>query len=399
MLKGSGILAAALLALATFAPAESKTGSASLDSVLKAAVEQGRVPAVVAMLASPAGVTYEGAFGVGKDAIFAIASMTKPITSVAVMQLVESGKVKLDEPAATYLPELATLKVLDGDTLRPPRSAVTVRQLLAHTSGFGYEFLSKPLFDQVAAGKVPSMLAAGDAFLHAPLTFDPGEGWQYGISTDWLGRLVEKVSGQTLDAYLRQRVFEPLGMSDTYFNVPAEKQSRLARHYRRDKDGRFVEEQQPAPSPVTFFSGGGGLYSTATDYLTFARALMADGQLGRARILSTESVALAGRNQIGALPLRVQASLMPQLVKDGPLPGRPDKFGLGFAMNTSPIENGRGANTLGWAGVHNTFFWIDRAKGVCAVVMMQVLPFMDDGPRALVEDFERAVYAQVVKAR
>jgi CubicO group peptidase (beta-lactamase class C family) len=392
MWKKVGTLLGAFVAAATLSAEAPKKATSGLDDVLRAAVTQRRVPYVVAMVATPDGVAYQGAFGADQDAIFAIASMTKPITSVAVMQLVEAGKVKLDEPAATYVPELAAVEVLDGQTLRAPRTPVTVRHLLTHTSGFGYEFLNKPLLDLVAQKKVASLLAGGDGFLKAPLVLDPGERWVYGINTDWLGRLVERVSGQSLDAYLRQRVFEPLGMNDTYFNVPPEKQARLLKHHHRLEDGG-LQEDPPAPvAPVVFFSGGGGLYSTASDYLTFARALLAGGQLGKARILTAESVALMGRNQIGELVRRSAPSLMPQLLKDAPLPGRPDKFGYGFALNSSPLE-GRGANTLSWAGIHNTFFWIDREKGLCAVLMTQMLPFLDEGPRAAMEDFERAVYA------
>jgi CubicO group peptidase (beta-lactamase class C family) len=310
------------------------------------------------------------------------------------MQLVEAGRVKLDVPAATYVPELAAVQVLEGDTLRAPRTPVTVRHLLTHTSGFGYEFLNQTLHDYVASGKVPSVMAGGDGFLKAPLMSDPGTRWEYGISSDWLGRLVEKVSGQSLDAYLRQRVFEPLGMKDTGFNVPPGKQARLIRHYRRREDGRLEEQPGPPARTVEFFSGGAGLFATASDYLTFARALMAGGQLGKARILSADSVALMGPTQSGERELRPQTPLMPPFMKVGaPLPGHPDKFGLGFALNTRPLGKGRGANTLSWSGVHNTFFWIDREKKVCVVLMMQMLPFMDDGPQALVEDFDRAVYA------
>ncbi len=393
MKKKTGFLGA-LLVLAACAPNATKRSTASLDDVLRTAVAQRRVPGVVAMVATEDAIAYQGAFGINKDGIFAIASMTKPVTSVAVMQLVEAGKVKLDEPAATYLPELGTVQLLEGGVLRTPKTPITVRQLLAHTSGFGYEFLNKELFDYVAKGKVPSAMAGGDGFLKAPLVVDPGTRWEYGISTDWLGKLVEKVSGQSLEAYFRERVFEPLGMEDTYFNVPPEKHSRLVSHSQRKEDGSFAEEPRPPVMPVKFFSGGGGLYSTADDYLKFTRAMMAGGRLGQRRILTPESVAMMGTNQIGESGLRPLTSFIPQLTKDGAeIPGRPDKFGLGFALNTKSLEKGRGANTLSWAGIYNTFFWIDGDKKVCAVLMTQILPFLDDGPQALVEDFDRAVYA------
>jgi methyl acetate hydrolase len=393
MLKKTALLVASLI-LAACAPSAPKRSTADLDKVLRTAVEQKRVPGVVAMVATADGVAYESTFGMNKDTIFAIASMTKPVTSVAVMQLVEAGQVKLDEPAKTYLPELAKVRVLEGGKLRAPKSAVTVRQLLAHTSGFGYEFMNRELHEYVAKGRVPSMMGGGDGFLKAPLLFDPGTRWEYGISIDWLGKLVEKVSGQSLEAYCRLKIFEPLGMADTFFNVPPEKQPRLANRYQRKEDGSLAEQPRQPVKPVEFFSGGGGLHSTAADYLKFTQALMAGGQLGERRILTPESVAMMGQNQIGDLMVRPFPSLTPLLMKDGAtLPGGLDKFGLGFALNSKAQEKGRGANTMAWAGIYNTFFWIDREKKVCAVLMTQMLPGMDDGPRTLLEEFDQAVYA------
>ena len=188
----------ALLFVAGPASTETPRRTAPLDDLLRAAVEQRRVPGVVAMVATADGIAYEGAFGFDKDAIFAIASMTKPVTSVAVMQLVEAGKVKLDEPAATYLPELTSVQVLEGGALRAPKTAPTVRQLLTHTAGFGYEFLNKEIFDYAAQGKIPHM-GGGDGFMKAPLVSDPGTRWEYGINTDWLGRVVETVTGEALE--------------------------------------------------------------------------------------------------------------------------------------------------------------------------------------------------------
>jgi len=374
-------------------PPPSSSSTAALDQVLHTAVERKQVPMVVAMVATADGVAYEGGVGVAKDAIFPIASMTKPVTAVAVMQLVEAGEIDLDEPAAAYVPELASVEVLENGERRPPKTKVTVRHLLTHTSGFGYEFLRPELLQLVTSGSLPSIGAGGDGFLAAPLLFDPGERWEYGISFDWLGRLVERVSGQTLEAYFRQRIFGPLGMKDTFFNVPVDEQARLVRRYQRGEDGGLVEQPPLPTQPIEFFSGGGGLYSTAGDYLTFTRALLGGGQLGPTRILKPETVALMGQNQIGELTPVPAQSVMPQLVHDTRLPGQPDKFGLGFALNSSPIDGGRGRDTLSWAGIFNTFFWIDRERGVCAVLLTQMMPFLDDGPAQLVADFDRAVYA------
>jgi len=383
-----------LLSLAAYGPAPGRRGTADLDRVLQSAVAQKKVPGAVAVVATPEGVVWQGGTGYASDTIFAIASMTKPVTSVAVMQLVEAGKVKLDEPASTYLPELAKVQVLENGTLRAPKSPVTVRQLLTHTSGFAYEFMNKDLHDFVAKGGAPSMMAGGDGFLKAPLLYDPGTRWEYGISTDWLGRLVEKVSGKDLEAYFRLAIFEPLGMKDSFFNVPADKQARLATSWQRTEDGRLVAQPIRARPSGGFLSGGGGLHSTAADYIRFARAILAGGALDGRRILKAETIELMGRNHIGDLSLRPFPSLMPQLATDGAvLPGGLEKFGLGFALNTRAIEHGRGARTLTWAGIFNTFFWVDRERKVCAVLMSQMSPGLDEGPRRLLEDFDQAVYA------
>jgi methyl acetate hydrolase len=383
----------ALVAQTTQAQGNPKPNTTALDALLNAAVQQKQVPYVVGAVATSKGVVYEHASGIALDAIVAIASMTKPVTSIAVMQLVEAGKVKLDEAASTYAPEIASVKVLDAGTMRPPKRAITVRHLLTHTAGFGYEFMNRDLFEMVGKGTVPSVITGGDGFLKAPLLFDPGARWEYGINTDWLGRIVERVSGQSLEVYFKQHIFDPLGMQDSFFVVPPDKRPRLAKMFQRTKDGALAEQPpRPAP-PAVFFSGGGGLFSTARDYLTLARAIMAGGQAGQAKILTADSVASMGRNQIGDLTIRPFQSVMPELATDNAaLAGDLDKFGLGFALNSKPSSAGRGANTLAWAGIFNTFFWIDREKQVSAVLMTQMLPGLDPGPAKLLEEFDRAVY-------
>jgi len=251
--------------------------STELDTLLRAAVESRQVPGVVATVATREEIAYQGAVGVPLDAIFAIASMTKPVTSMAVMQLVEAGKVQLDEPADTYLSELRGVQVLQGGVPRPPKSRPTVRHSLAHTSGFAYEFLNPEIADQVRSGKLVSLFTGTDEFLRAPLVVDPGVRWEYGISTDWLGRLVETVTGRSLDTYLSSNIFEPLGMTETFFNVPSDKEDRVALRYARQPDGSLAVMPREPLRPAKFFSGGGGLYSTAADYLRFARALLARG--------------------------------------------------------------------------------------------------------------------------
>jgi len=393
-------VAAALCLVAITARAGADQRSGTLEMLLEEAVARKRVPMAVAMVADRDAVVFDHAGGVSKDAIFAIASMTKPITSVAVMQLVDAGKVDLDRPASTYVAELASVRVLDGSTMRAPRSPITVRQLLTHTAGFGYEFLNPRLFALVGKKQIPSIMEGGDAFLRAPLVAEPGATWEYGISTDWLGRLVARVSGQSLEAYLREKVFAPLGMVDTTFEVPSEKRARLATVFQRMPDGALVPQPRPAAAKVEFYSGGGGLFSTAADYMRFLRALMEGGELGGRRVLSAQSVAAMGRSHIGDLRVRPMPSTLPQFAtNEGVMPGELDKFGLGFALNTQPTQAGRGANTMSWCGVYNTFFWIDREKGVAAVLMTQSLPALEPGAKALIDDFDRAVYASRQSSR
>jgi methyl acetate hydrolase len=409
----------ALLAMATvltlFADNSTKS-SDQIDQVLRQAVAEMKLPGIVAMVSVADRITYQGASGkrdsiqnipMTVDSIFRIASMTKPITSVAVMQLVESGRVKLDEPAATYLPELSQVQVLeefDATTgkakLRSPKAPPTVRQLLSHTSGFVYEFFDPQLHAYVATGAVPSAREGDDGFLKAPLLFDPGSRWEYGINTDWLGKLVEKVSGQTLEDYFRQHIFQPLGMIDTFFDVPQDKQARVVALHQRQDDGSFLEPPPQPFKPVRFFSGGGGLYSTASDYLKFERMLLGGGKLGSQRILQAQTVDQMSRNQIGDLALVLLRSLIPQFAKDPiRVPGSLDKFGLGLGINTKPVEGGRSPGSLAWAGIYNTFFWIDPPRKTCTVIMMQILPFSDDAAYSVVEQFERAVYANPAKTK
>jgi len=387
---------------------------ATIDEVLHGAVIRGDVPGVVAAAATRDGVFYRAAFGkrdeaadveMTPDTIFRIASMTKAVTSVAVMQLVEQGKVALDEPAATYLPALADLQVLDGfdeagkAILRPAKTPVTVRQLLTHTSGFAYELWNASILQLVGQGVLASAGVDGGAFLEAPLVFVPGERWEYGIGVDWLGRLVDAASGLTLDEYFRQHIFEPLGMTDSYFDLPPEKASRLVTVHQRQPDGSLVEAPQEAQAPVTFFSGGGGLVSTAEDYLRFLRALLAGGRLDDAQILAPETVASMGENQIGELEAGAMRTVAPALSNDFDFfPGSVDRFGLGFLLNGTAVDGGRAAGSLAWAGLYNTYFWIDRERGVCAVLLTQILPFYDAETVALLDDFERAVYTAAVSA-
>ncbi len=377
-----------------------------IDAVLASGVENGRIPGVIAIAATSDGITYEGTAGVRDissntkmtvDTIVRIFSMTKAITSVAVMQLVEQGEIELDQPVSDYLQRLKEVEVLEGfdadnkPILRPAKTAVTVRQLLTHTSGYVYEIWNEDAARYSSLGHVAS---DGDDFLDVPLSFDPGAKWEYGISTDILGVLVEVISGESLDDYFREHVFTPLDMPDTYFIVPEEKLPRLATAYAKSNQGELTPIPYSRPSG-DFFSGGGGLRSTAGDYVRFLRAILNGGELDGVRFLTTASVDLMAQNHIGDLEAADSVvSSAPKLSNDFDfMPDSVDKFGLGFLINTDPVPGGRSAGSLAWAGLYNSYYWIDREKDICGVLITQILPFYDADVLALLNEFETAVYA------
>jgi CubicO group peptidase (beta-lactamase class C family) len=387
-----------------------RAASADIGTTLESSLQRHKIPVAVAMAATSAKVTYTGAFGkrdsksgvaVTPDSIFIIASMTKPVTSVAAMQLVEQGKLKLDEPASTYLPELGSLQVLNGfdsasgkPILKPATKPVTLRRLLTHTSGFVYDTWDADLLHyEKASGNAVQL---GGVAPLTPLMFEPGTRWQYGTSADWSGRLVETVSGLTLEQYFQKNILAPLEMHDTSFLVPETKFDRLVSEYhRRPKDGALTENPRKLPKPPKAFNGGGGLYSTAPDYVRFMQMILRRGHGPNGQqILQASTVDMMATNQIGELSAGKLKSVRPDISSDVDFhPGFKDGFGFGFLINSKAYEGGRSAGSLAWAGVANTYFWIDPRKDVAGVIMMQFLPFADQEALAVLGDFERAVYA------
>jgi methyl acetate hydrolase len=371
-----------------------------IDQQLGNAVADKSIAGVVAMATDRKGVIYRGAFGAADvatgrpmtlDALFRIASMTKAITSTAAMQLIEAGRFGLEDPVAKYLPELAHLSVVDtfdGATgtyrLRPATRAVTVRHLMTHTSGFGYPFTSAVLRDYKPRAGDPA----------EPLLFEPGSRWHYGTSTDWLGRLVERISGETLEGYFRRHIFDPLKMPDTFYNVPPDKQARLAAVHRRRPDGSIVKDQSQPPPTIATPIGGGGLASTADDYAGFLRMLLNGGELDGARVLSAATVELMGQNHIGALAVPALKSAMADRSADFAFvaDGR-DKWGLGFLITADHVPGKRSAGSLSWGGINNTYFWLDPTRGIAGVILMQFLPFADPKALAVYDKFERGTYS------
>ena len=396
------VLAGVTSAQQSAAPAVSPRSSTSaIDRVLADAVARRDIPGVVAMAADRNGILYQGAFGMADvsvsrpaaaDAIFRIASMTKPVTSLALMQLVEQGKVRLDDPAEKYLPQLSGLKVFEtfdattGEYLvRPVKKAPTVRQLLTHTAGLGYNFTSPIVRDFKPR--------AGESYAAGPLLFEPGAQWLYSTGIDWAGRIVESISGKNLEAYFRDHIFAPLKMTDTFYNLPEDRQGRLALVHRRGPDGTFqLDPVQPAMT-VKQFIGGGGLASTASDYIRFLRMFLNSGSLDGVRVVSAETVAEMSRNQIGSVGVRAVKTAMPERSSDFTFVNDSrDKWGIGFMITADERPGKRTAGSLSWGGINNTYFWIDPKRGVAGVILMQYLPFADSKALAVWDAFERAVY-------
>jgi methyl acetate hydrolase len=333
------------------------------------------------------------------DTVVWIASMTKAITATAAMQLVEAGKLALERPAADVVPELAAARVLEGfdgaghPRLRAPKRPLSLRHLLTHTGGYSYEIWNPSIAQYQTATGTPGITTCTNAALTTPLVFDPGDKWEYGINIDWAGKMVEAVSGQKLDRYLQQHVFEPLGMKDTSFKLSASQRARLAGVHQRGPDGKLAVIPFELPQEPEFHMGGGGLYGTAGDYLAFAQMIMQGGTYKGEQVLRRETVDLMAQNHIGQLEIGKMVTAMPGLSNDVELfPGMSKKWGLSFLINTEKASTGRSAGSLAWAGLANTYFWIDRTRKVCGVFLSQLFPFYDDTAIDLLGKFESEVY-------
>jgi CubicO group peptidase (beta-lactamase class C family) len=388
-----------LVAVTSAAPSIPREGVAALSSFLKAATDRGDVPGVVVAVVDRNGILYNEAFGkssttkntpMTKDTIFNMASMTKPITSTAIMMLVEEGKLKLDDEVAKYLPKykeavvISTFNEADASyETRPAKRPITIRHLLTHTSGIGYAFAS-PMLTKI-------MEKTKKTELDLPLLFDPGESWAYGASTRVLGNVVEAVSGQKIDAFLESRILGPLGMRDTSYLVPTAKYSRVVAVNARNAAGKFEERPVPATIPATV-QGDGGLYGTASDYGLFLRMLLDHGTLNGKRILSEQSVKAMLEPQTGNVVVKEQQSANPALSKNFPVGAGKDKWGLGFQLAAEKLPNRRTPGSGTWAGIFNTHFFVDPSREIGVVVMMQTLPFYDEASMKVYAGAEEAVY-------
>jgi methyl acetate hydrolase len=379
---------------------------------LSEATITGRIPGVVAVAGDARGIKYEAACGTRRagtdvemtlDTVGFLASMTKPITAAAALQLVERGRLALDAPAADVIPELADVQVLTGfdregkPLLRRPKRVITLRHLLAHTSGFGYEIWSQALQKFQQATGTPTIFASKNASLLMPLVCDPGEEWVYGIGIDWAGKMVEAAAGQKLGSYLKSNLFEPLDMASTSFALGPSQRERLAAMHERKPDGTLdflaFELQEPE-----FEQGGGGLYSTMRDYVRFTRMILNGGKLDGEVILQPETIELMAANQIGSLECGTLFTAMPAFSNDvNFFPRMSQKWGLSFLINTEETEQGRSAGSLSWAGLSNCYFWIDRTRRVTGAFMTQIFPFFDREAVALFRAFEMGVYEMLTE--
>ena len=382
-----------------------------LDSLLAAGIENAAAPGVVATVVNRDEVLWEGASGeralgsgvaMTTDSVGAIFSMTKAVTGVAAMQLVEQGKIDLDAPAGEICPWLHEVQVLEGfdadgePVLRAPRSVVTLRQLLTHTSGFTYEMWNANQAQWQEKTGALSLFSLENKSLQTPLAFDPGTQWEYGSGIDWTGKIVEAVSGLTLGEYFAKHITGPLGMSDTAFAHSPSMLERACAMHARLPDGSLQPMEMPAPENPEFEMGGGGLHGTMIDYGRFIRMMLNDGELDGVRILKADTVTEMCKNHIGELRVKNLKTVSPLFSNDAEFfPGEPKSWGLTFQRNETAAATGRPAGTLMWAGLANSFFWIDRTNGIGGAYLSQILPFADKKSTELFFDIESAAYAEL----
>jgi methyl acetate hydrolase len=379
------------------------------DSILHRLVSGSpRVPGVVAMAVERRGLTYEGAAGerilggaaMTTDTVFGIFSTTKAITGTACLQLVEEGKLDLDAPAKTYVPEIGTLQVIEGfddagkPRLRAPKRDITTRMLLLHTAGLGYDFFNANYNRLAQEHGQPSVITASKAALMTPLLFDPGDHWEYGSNIDWAGLVVQAITGKRLGDVMQERIFGPLDMADTAFTMTPSMRARRASIHQREADGSLTPlPDLELPQDPEVHMGGHGLYATVGDYCRFIRMWLNDGMGEHGRVLKPETVRMAEQNGLGDKKIKMLPGVIPSLSNDAEFfPGLSKSWALTFMVNDEPAPTGRPAGALGWAGLANLFYWIDRQNGVGGFWATQILPFGDPASFTGYVAFETAVY-------
>jgi methyl acetate hydrolase len=379
-------------------------GDAILNCVIKS---NPRVPGVVAMATDQRGNFYEGAAGqrvmggddMTTDSVFALFSTSKAITGTAVLQAVEEGKLDLDAPAKNYAPDIGKLQVIDGfdsagkPRLRAPRRDVTTRMLMLHTAGFGYDIFSETYYRLAQEHGQPGVITGSKASLMTPLLFDPGESWEYGSSIDWCGQVVEGVRGKRLGEIFQERIFAPLGMNDTGFTLSASMRARLTDVHARGADGSLTPMHFELTQVPEVQMGGHGLYATVGDYMRFIRCWLNDGAGDNGRVLTAETVRMAVKNGLGDKKIKMLPGIDRSLSNDAEFfPGLSKSWALTFMVNDTDAPTGRPAGAIGWAGLGNLFYWIDRQNGIGGFWATQILPFADPVSFTGYIDFETAVY-------
>lgn len=380
------------------------------DAVLDTTVGRaGGAPGVVAMVTDARGNLYEGAAGSRElgadrpmtlDTVMCLFSCTKALTGTMLMQLVEEGRVSLDDAAAKHVPDIAAIQVFDGldaDGLpktRPPRRAITVNDLMLHTAGFGYEFFSAEELAYRRAKDVPTIIANTYDAIKSVLLFDPGERWNYGVNIDWIGKVVEAVRGQRLGEVMAERLFAPLGMNDTAFVITPSMMERRASLHMRAPDGKLTPVPDLVlPQPPEMDMGGHGLYGTVGDYMKFIRMMLNDGAGANGRVLAAETVQRMSQNGLGPLKSGGWSTSNPALANAGEFfPGLSKSWAYTFMVNDEDAPTGRPAGSLMWAGLGNLYYWIDRQSGIGGFWATQIFPFLDVGSYPGFVDFETTVY-------
>ena len=384
---------------------------AACDGILQRVVtDKPRVPGVVAMITSRSDNIYEGAAGervlggqaMTADTVFAIFSTTKAITGTAVLQCVEEAKLDLDAPAKTYVPDIGKLEVIEGfdasgnPKLRAPKRDITTRMLMLHTGGLGYDFFNATYLRLAQERGQPSVVTCSKASLMTPLLFDPGDKWEYGSNIDWCGQIVESIRGKRLGEVMKERVFAPLGMEDIAFSLTPSMRSRLAVIHQRQADGSLtpLPDMQLPPDPEVHM-GGHGLYASIGEYMKFIRMWLNDGTGPNGRVLKKETVEAAVRNGLQAHQTVVMLpGVIPTLSNDAEFfPGVKKSWSYTFMVNDEVAPTGRPAGAIGWAGLANTFYWIDRENGFGGYWATQILPFADPVSFGGYMEFETAAYA------
>lgn len=378
------------------------------ETVAGQAVASGALPGVAAMVADQNDVLYSSVVGVADvttgaplhlDDVFFIASMTKIITALACVQLIEQGRLGLDDEASPIVPQMVA-KVLTGfdgsgqPVLREPRRKVTVRHLLTHTSGQTTDLWNADTIRYIEAMKLPPVPGCTPEAFMTPLVFDPGEGWEYGVGSDWVGQIVEKVSGLTLNDYFKRYIFEPVGMTETSFILSPAQLEKLVPVHMRQPDGSFrLSDFQVSQTPK-FFMGGAGLYGTVSDYIKLLQMFLNDGRAQGGQVLKPETVRLFFANHIGDMEWPGMKSAIPAMTADVDLlPGIPKRWSLGALRNEADVPGRRKAGSQSWAGLSNTYFWVDPASRLAGVTASSYFPFADPAAVDVFDALERDSYA------